>query len=503
MFKINPMLCIDAYKLGHVSQYPAGTTKMYSNLTPRNLRYIQDAFPEGFKPQKSVVYGLSAAFQEIVDNFNTNFFSVDVDTVMNEIKSTIAPFASPFDVDKIMDNFSALHELGYLPLKVKTLKEGTEVGPNIPVMTITNTHDGFAWLVNYLETYISSQTWKLATSATIAKGYRRIMEHYADKTGVDKSFVDFQGHDFSARGMSGIIDSSRTGSGHLTSFLGTDSVCSVPYINQYYNKGGETPLVGASVPATEHSVMCMGGMEDEVETYRRLITQYPSGIVSIVSDTWDYWNVVTNTMKTLKPEIDARTPDAMGFAKVVIRPDSGCPEDIICGIEGSMTDNTPEQKGSVECLDEIFGHDVTPTGHKTLNQKVGLIYGDSITPVRCEEILRRLADKGYSSANIVLGIGSYTYQFLTRDTLGFAVKATYGEINDKAVSIYKDPKTDPGKSSAKGLLRVDLVDGDYVLRNDVSPEEEAGGELNVILNEGKFQNLPTFEDIRNELRNNV
>jgi len=551
MYRINPMLAIDSYKLGHMSMYPDGTTKVYCNLTPRNTKRLQDAMPSGFYDGKIVVYGVSSSIQEIVDAFNADFFLQPQEEVLLAFAEAIQPFVGDNDTSQLLANVEHLHDLGYLPLEIKSLPEGSRVNPGIPIMTITNTNPDFAWLPNYLETFLSAQIWKLSTAATIADVYKRIFVHYAKLTGVDESFTLFQGHDFSSRGMSGIIDSARTGSAHLTSFMGSDSVSSVQYTKEYY--GGDTFIAG-SVPATEHSVMCMGMQEGEADTFRRVFTKYPTGIVSIVSDTWDYWNTITELAKELKPDIMARGKDRLGFCKTVFRPDSGNPVKVIIGqtvvanddevaeyakanhgisssdgvyikrpdgyylidetedeydsyygsysyfgaYESSPATKTPEEiKGSVQCLWDTFGGTETPLGYKVLDEHVGLIYGDSITPQRAVAILQGLADKGFASSNIVLGIGSFTYQYMTRDTLGFAMKATYAEINGVCVQIFKAPKTDSGKNSAKGMLRVDIVNGEFVLVDGLDSDE--GGQLQTIFKDDKLFNLPTLGGIRERL----
>ena len=493
MYKINPLFAVDSYKLGHMTMYPEGTTKVYCNLTPRTSKRLQEAMPKGFYDGKVVVYGVSSSIQEIVSAFADGFFSQPKEKVLADFAETVQPFLGDNPPDKLLANVCKLHDLGYLPLQIKSLPEGVHINPGVPMMTITNTHPDFAWLPNYLETFLSAQIWKLSTAATIANVYKHIFKHYAELTGVDSSFCDWQGHDFSSRGMSGIIDAARIGSAHITSFMGSDSVSSVDYAKQYY---GATGFIAGSVPATEHSVMCLGSQEGEVDTFRRLFQLYPKGIVSIVSDTWDYWNTITEIASELKPEILTREKDSAGFCKTVFRPDSGNPVDVIIGTQWTPG-VTPETKGSVQCLWEIFGGTETAKGYKVLDEHVGLIYGDSITPQRAVDILQGLADKGFSSCNIVLGIGSYTYQYVTRDTLGFAVKATYAEINGKSVQIFKQPKTDSGKNSAKGMLRVDLVDGEYVLTDCL--DDDTGGELSIIFRNGEFYDLPTLQEIREHL----
>lgn len=514
MYTINPILAIDSYKLGHISMYPKNTTKVYCNLTARSFRLIKNMFPDDmpFFDDKAVVFGLSAAIQGIVESFEAEFFNKDHDEIIGVFRETIQPFIGDNSDEDIVLAMSKLHRLGYLPLAFKTLPEGSLVGENIPMMTWYNTHPDFAWLPNYLETFISSETWKLSTTATIARVYKNIFKYYANLTGVDESFCDFQGHDFSSRGLSGIVDATRSASGHLTSFLGTDAITAINFIKKYYKVDDQT-LIGASVPATEHSVQCMGGKETELDTYKSLLSKYPKGIVSIVSDTWDYWELLENGTKELKEQILAREPDSMGMAKTVFRPDSGNPIDIICGTDNDYTvkgltsvdeledtykNISASRKGSVHILDENFGSDINEAGFKTLNQKVGLIYGDSITPVRAHNILRKLMDKGYSSANIVFGIGSYTYQFITRDSLGFAIKATHGVIDGEEVQIFKDPKTGASKKSAKGMMRVDKLNNDYILIDSLDSDE--GGCLIEIFRDGKFSNLPTFDEIRDRLK---
>ena len=493
MFKQTALTSLDSYKLGHADQYPVGTTKVYSNFTPRSEWYFN--VPDQYKDGHITWFGLQGFLQEMQEVWNTTFFDLDEERIQEELADVAeiyAPFCGPngFDVSRL----EALYELGYLPLKIKSLPEGARVPIGVPVLTITNTLDEFYWLPNFMETWMSTELWKSSTSASTSFVYRKIINRYAEMTGGSKEFVDWQGHDFSSRGMSGIQDAAKSGSGHLLSFSGTDNISAVKYIRDAYL--GKNTFIGGSVPATEHSVMCAGGKESEVETFRRLLKTYPSGIISIVSDTWDFWNVITNTAAELKEEILARTPDAFGNAKTVFRPDSGDPVLVICGNPEAELDS-PEYKGAVECLADTFGTTLNEAGYKTLNSKVGLIYGDSITPLRAEQILFRLQEKGFASDNIVFGIGSFTFQYATRDSLGFAMKATYVEIDGVGQAIFKDPKTDSGtKKSAKGLLRVDKKHGEYVLVDQVSDMEEKSGEMKIVFMDGMLTPPVSFETIR-------
>jgi nicotinamide phosphoribosyltransferase len=155
----------------------------------------------------------------------------------------------------------------------------------------------------------------------------------------------------------------------------------------------------------------------------------------------------------------------------------------------------------VQCLWDVFGGTVNYKGFKTLDSHVGLIYGDSITLERCENILSILHTHGFASDNIVFGVGSYTYQYVTRDTLGFAMKATYRETDGEGVEIFKDPKTDNGtKKSAKGLIQVlQNGDGDYLMRDQVSWSDEDDSELVTVFENGSILSKDTFEELRNRL----
>jgi len=274
-------------------------------------------------------------------------------------------------------------------------------------------------------------------------------------------------------------------------------VAAIDYLEDYYNADG---IIGVSVPATEHSVMCMGTKEDEVETFRRLIEDlYPKGIVSIVADTWDFWQVITEFTVALKDKILARETNELGLAKVVFRPDSGDPVKIICGDPDAPKDS-PAYKGAVECLWDVFGGTQTDAGFKVLHERVGLIYGDSITLERAKHILDGLAAKGFASSNIVLGIGSYTYQYMTRDSFGFAMKATWGQVNGEGRDIFKDPITDSGlKKSAKGLLRVEKEGDDYVLYDQQTAEQENQGAFEIVFEDGKLRIDESLAAIRDRL----
>ena len=427
----------------------------------------------------------------MIEDFNANFFNQPKAEICKRYTRRVNNFLGPNQVG--IDHIEALHDLGYLPMVVKALPEGARVPIRVPMLTMYNTKPEFFWLTNYFETLLSTTLWMPCNSATIAKQYRKILDDYAAQTSSIPEFVDWQGHDFSMRGMAGLEAAVMSSAAHLLSFTGTDTIPTIDFLETYYNADSDTDLLGGSVPATEHSVMCMGTNSGEQETFKRLITEvYPNGIVSIVSDTWDLWKVLTEYLPNLKNDILARD------GKVVIRPDSGDPVAIICGNPQGKT--SEEKKGVIELLWEIFGGATNDKGFKELDSHIGAIYGDSITLNRASEICERLKEKGFASTNIVLGIGSFTYQYNTRDTFGFAMKATYGEVNGEGREIYKDPITDDGtKKSAKGLIKIELQNGRYQLVDQVSWKEEQQGELKDVFRDGKLVFDATLADIRKQV----
>ena len=783
------LLC-DAYKISHKAQYPVGTEKIYSTWTPRVSRI------EGIN--EVVAFGFQAFVNEyLVDYFQRHFFDRSVEEVCDEYTRVLKYTLGISDPDS--SHIAALHKLGYLPLRIKAVPEGTLVPIRTPMLTVENTLPEFFWLTNYIETLMSLSLWKPSTNATIAREYRKILDLYAELTGGPKDFVQFQGHDFSMRGMDRVEAAALSGAGHLLSFSGTDTIPAITFLEKNYGADITKELVGTSIPASEHSVMCAYG-QDELAAYKELITKvYPSGFVSIVSDTWDLWSVLTKVIATLKPEILARE------GKVVIRPDcydaktqiltnsgwrlfkdlttedlvaqvledgtfefvkplkyveqdyegemvhfydgkgkmdllltpnhrmiytknginkvkeassfphslswktdfkrsalkrgatthlsylerlkiafqadgsyqtgtdkirfsfskkrkmnrleyllnsadisfkkyglkderfeysidisaedfskdlywvdleslnanwckefieelsywdacrrsserfkfdttnkavvdvvelialyagfgcliseyednrsdifsnvytahilksnilggqsvetksvrykgkiycvqvpsgklivkrnratlvcgnSGDPVDIICGDPSSPDERVA--KGVIEILWDIFGGSINAKGFKELDPHIGAIYGDAITIDRCRSICEKLAAKGFASTNMVFGIGSYTYQYNTRDTLGFALKSTYARINGIEKFLFKDPVTDIGgvKKSQTGMV---VVNKDRTFTDGLTEEQRSAAEYDLLRDiflNGKVSNTQTLAEIRERL----
>lgn len=497
---LNALLLCDFYKVSHREQYPEGTEVVYSTWTPRSNTHCPQV--DGV-----VAIGFQGFIKEyLIDFFDEEFFNKPKIKVVAEYRRVLKfalGIANPHT-----QHIEDLHDLGFLPIKIKAVAEGTLVPFRVPMLTIENTNDKFYWLTNYLETLASTNLWKPATSASIARKFKQLLDKYAVETTGSSEGTEFQGHDFSMRGMSGLEDAARTGMGHLSAgFVGTDTIPAIMYAEQYYNANIEKELVGCSVNATEHSVMCAGGKNEEYETYRRLIEDtYPTGIVSIVSDTWDLWNTLETIIPSLKTSILNRDGGPDSLDKVVIRPDSGNPTDILCG-DTEVYKGTSANKGVVEMLWDIFGGTTNPQGYKVLNPAIGAIYGDAITLERCEEICERLKAKGFASTNVVFGIGSYTYQYQTRDTLGFAMKATSVTVNGIQRAIFKDPITDDGtKKSAKGRVSVHKNDSGEIYYCDemLNSEVPNGADLLVtVYEDGKLLVDQSLAEIRETIKGEI
>ncbi|QBP33309.1 nicotinate ribosyltransferase [Gordonia phage BrutonGaster] len=479
---VAPLFQTDAYKLGHRDQYllAGNTTRVYSNFTNRKSRLPG--------VDKVVHFGLQAFIQKhLVEDFEP-FFAADEDLVCDLYEERVTQILGPNTIGS--DHIRSLHRRGYLPLRFCAVPEGTLVPIRVPSFTVENTDPEFFWLTNYIETALSAGVWQASTSATIAHEYRLILDQAAEATGGAPEAVDFQCHDFSYRGMSSQESAQLSGAAHLLSFSGTDSLVALDWIDHYY--GGE--YVAGSVPATEHSVMCTGIEQvGELELFSRLLDLYPTGIFSVVSDTFDLWKVLTEYLPTLKGKILGRD------GKIVIRPDSGDPEKIICG-DPDAEWATPAWYGVVRLLDMHFGSKMNAAGYLDLNPHVGVIYGDSITLERAKTITSRLAQMGYASTNVVFGVGSYTYQHNTRDTFGSAMKATWAEVDGKGVNLLKDPVTDDGtKKSATGRLAVHRDHGELTLLEQARPGEEATSLLQPVWENGRFLHWQSFDYVRKTL----
>lgn len=573
---MNPFLATDWYKPSHISMYHEKTEFIQSNYTPRSDRL----FPHFTGPDHRVMLAGLQGFCKwfFIDLFERNFFGVSKDKALKSLRKHADKSIGKGKVD--MSGIEAVYDLGYLPLEIRALPEGSLSPIGVPVYTVQNTVPGFGWLVNFFESVMSSETWKAMNTATTMRQFKILCVEAAAKTCDNADHLPFQCHMFAFRGEAGLADAAQSEIGHLIHFMGTDTIPSQWYAEEYYNM--EDEFVAGSIPASEHSVATTNisfnverlrkehpeaTLDElrymaEVEFLRKFITEiYPEGFVSYVADSYDYWSMITKALPALRPEIMARD------GRLVMRPDSGNPVDVICGtldwtqvedlteagdlesaaewalesaedriieetqhgkhgdsnveayfvFEGKLyvmngklnwnrhdrtyyyvdgrrvvsydeADLSIEQKGTIELLWDIFGGEVNSKGFKVLDSHIGLIYGDSITVDRATQIFKRLEAKGFASSNIVFGVGSYTTQFATRDSLGSAVKATGAIIDGIEILVSKEPKTDPGKKSAKGCVKVVKENGEFVLKDGFGFHDVAApdNELRIIFKDGKM-----------------
>lgn len=442
----NPLLMIDFYKSTHHEQYPAGLTKMVSYYTPRMSR-LKDT-------DKITMFGLQAFIKEyLIDGFNTYFFNRPEDEVVAEyervLNATLGKGA--FESQKIRE----LHQLGYLPLEISAVPEGMRTAIGVPQIEITNTYPNFVWLVNTIETLLSCTMWHTQVSAEVGYRYRQIVQKYRDLTCDEDIPVSRLLGDFSMRGQQSAESAIKSSAAWCLSFLNTATVPAILWLEDNYDCDCTKEPVAFGAISTEHSVMCSNFAVDgdEITQVKRLLTEiYPNHSFSMVSDSYDYWNLVDNILPQCKEEIMNHN------GCISIRGDSGDPVEVVTQ--------------TVFHLWNMFGGTINSKGYKVLDPHVKAIYGDSITPQRCEAIYKILTENGFAINNVALGVGSFSmmcleqwddftgcteveYSPYTRDTFGIAVKATYAEDADgNPIMIYKQPKALSWKKSQKGCCIV-------------------------------------------------
>lgn len=528
MRRTSMILMSDFYKQAHAEQYPEGITKLISYATARMTRIPKEMYGD-----KLTVFGIQAYVKDfLIERFNETFFNVPLEEAMAEYKEIIGETFPIQYVDT--GKFEALHKLGYLPIEVGCLAEGTRVPIRsafelpegqcqVPFMYIINTHPDFPWITEFLESVTSSEVWYPMAIANQAYYYRQIVNKWYGVTGCDDAARKSAISEFGFRGGKSSDAAIKASSAFLTSFNKTATIPAIKYMHDYY--GDPVKEIGGGMISTEHSVMCSNfAVDGDEETFlKKLFSQiYPAGAVSVVMDTYDYWaNLKRCGAGELKDIIMNRE------GTVFFRGDSGDPVDIICGynpkkyssltqvklsradvsvgepfyvedelryyklvkVDGKDEYVTVDEKpvevmGKVELLWNMFGGTVNEAGYKVLDKHVRAIYGDSITPTRAEQMYRRLAEKGFAACNVALGAGSFSTQCaetpdgrlfpFTRDSYGIAVKATWcaDEHKGEERQLFKNPKTDTGKfkKSQKGLIYVTEENGEIVAYDGYTTE---------------------------------
>ena len=481
----NPMLLIDFYKAVHAEMLPHGITKSVSYFTPRMSRV--DMWKE------VVMFKLQAFCKEyLIEYFNENFFNKSETYVIGQYKRIMDNCLGEkaYKIDKIV----ALHKLGYLPIEIVAVPEGTRVPMQCPMFGITNTHDDFAWLPQALESLISAEMWHPMLAATVGYTYRQIVNEYYDLTCDDDVSRARALGAFDFRGEECLQSAVAAGGGWCLSFLNTATVPTIPWLEEYYNCDCTKEPVAYGSPSTEHSVMCSNyAVDGDEETLlRKLLTEiYPDTSFSAVLDSYDYWNVIDNILPKLKKEILEHN------GCMLMRGDSGDCVEVVTQ--------------TVFKLWDIFGGTINSKGYKVLDPHVKAIYGDSITIQRCQKIYGILAEHGFACSNVALGVGSFSFQCVeengmlkpfTRDTFSSCIKATYCEINGKPYPIFKNPKDGGFKKSQKGCCVVMEDEWGIYYEDGYTWEEASTFEENLlqpIFYNGKMVKEYTLAEVRNNL----
>lgn len=486
--KTNPMLLIDFYKAVHAEMLPKNITKSVSYFTPRMSRVK--------RWDKVVMFGLQGFIKTyLIDYFNEEFFDKPFEEIIYEYKR-IMDASLGKDAYKI-DKIESLHKLGYLPIEIVALPEGTIVPMHVPMFGITNTHKDFAWLPQSLESLISAEIWHPMLAATVGKTYREIVNYYYGVTCDDNISRSKALGAFDFRGEECLESATKAGAGWCLSFLNTATVPTIPYLEENYSCDCTKEEVAFGSPSTEHSVMCSNYAVDgdEITLLRRLLTEiYPNTSFSAVLDSYDYWNVIDNILPQLKKEIMNHN------GCMLMRGDSGDCVEVVT-------------KTVFKLWDE-FGGTINSKGYKVLDPHVKAIYGDSITVQRCEEIYKILMENGFSGSNVALGVGSFSFQCIeedgelkpfTRDTFSSCIKATYCEIDGKPTQIFKNPKDGGFKKSQKGCCRVyTRCDGSIYYEDELTWKqatdyEKIGNMLVPVFKNGELLKEQSLKEIRNRL----
>lgn len=503
MFEINPMLMCDFYKTVHSDMIPAGMTKSMSYYTPRMTRIK--------RWDKVVNFGLQMFIKSfLIETFNNDFFGKSEDAVVRDFERVLNASLGKgiYNSEKIRK----LHQLGYLPIEIIALPEGTMVPIHVPVFGITNTHKDFAWLPQALESLISAEIWYPQITATVGNTYRQIVNKYYALTCDDDVKRSKALGSFDFRGDAGLDAALKAAAGWCMSFENTATVPAIPYLEKMFCCNCENEPVAFGAVSTEHFVMCSNYAVDgdEITFLRRMLTElYPNTSFSAVLDSYDYWNIIDNVLPQLRDEIMAHS------GCMLVRGDSGDCVDVVTK--------------TVFKLWDMFGGTINSKGYKVLTPKIKAIYGDSITIQRCEEIYKILEENGFACSNVALGVGSFSMHCIeeeddvtitdkygryvtgkatvlkpfTRDTFGCAIKACYAEIDGKEYPIFKEPKGESFKKSQRGLCYVYRDENGELAYKDgyVGSDIPDGNLLQPIFRDGEILKDYTLAEVRNNLNN--
>lgn len=464
MIENNICLLTDSYKVTHHYFYPKGTEKIYSYLESRL----------GAEFNKTIFYGLQYIIKKYLEGPVVN--PQKIEEASKLISSHIGE--DIFNEEGwyyILDKYD-----GYLPIEIKSVAEGTPVNVGNVLMTVENTDKKSFWLVNYLESLLL-QVWYPSTVATLSAEVRKLANFYLDVTGSCKDNMDFMLHDFGYRGSSSTESSMLSGSAHLLSFSGTDTIAALTIPKNYYN---DSNLYGFSVQATEHSIMTSLGNDGEFEQILNVINNAKNGILSVVIDSYNYRNFLTEAGKS-NTHLNKAINDFLDINgnKIVFRPDSGEPVST-----------------TIDCLnilEEGFGSYLTDKGYKVFDSNIGLLWGDGLNYHKIRDILFAMKSNGWAAENIVFGMGGGLHTSVNRDTQRNAFKCSAQLRNNKWFDIYKNP-LDSSKKSKTGRFKLIKEDNSF---KTVSIDSYGEDYLRPVFRNGELLIEDTFGDIKSRTLN--
>lgn len=462
---MNIILDVDSYKFGsHWNMYPEGLQHIYSYWESR----------VGAKYPTTLFYGLQPILRELEEPLHPD----DVE----EAKAYCDTHLGEGAFNEEGFNYILEKHKGLWPISICAVPEGSIIPESNVMMTIENTDPNVPWIGQYLETLLS-RVWYTSTVATRSYHIKQMLRKFVENTCDDLTPLPFMLHDFGARSVSCTEQAGLGGSAHLINFLGTDTVPALKFIQTYY---GHCDNLGYSVPATEHSIACMEGVEGEANVVKRLLDRYPSGILSLVADSYNIYRFVDTILPQFKEQILARD------GKLVVRPDS-------------VTKFHPEPADQVvwilKELHKTFGSTINSKQYRVLN-KCAVLWGDGITEDQMERICAEAQINGFASSNLVFGCGSYLLQKLDRDTQRFAFKASAACLGGEWKDVYKEP-LDNSKSSKKGkLILVKHMGGYETLTSNDPIYPVAKDELREVFRDGYMLKEYTFDQVRENAKEN-
>lgn len=453
----NILLMTDSYKVSHYRQYPAGTTRVFSFLESRGGQFPQVTF-----------FGL----QYIIKRYLTGPVVTEADIV--EAREF---FTRHFGDATLFNEAGWRHILdvhhGHLPVRISAIPEGMMVPTLNVMMTIENIDPAVPWLTNYLET-ILCQVWYPTTVCTQSRAMRQMIIEALEVSG-DPTGVNFKLHDFGFRGSTSIESAGIGGAAHLVNFQGTDTMAALIVARDFYGE----PMAGFSIPAAEHSTITSWGRDNEVKAYANMLTSFPTGLVAVVSDSYDIFNACERLWGgELRDQVLHRD------GVLVVRPDSGDPPTVVVKV--------------LELLGQAFGTTINAKGYRVLNPKVRVIQGDGIDFAMLQKILAVLLSQGWSADNIAFGSGGGLLQKMDRDTCRFAFKCSAIEINGVWHNVSKDPVTDHAKKSKAGRLM--LITHGATVTTVVEGATKAENLLRPVFENGQLLINQTLTEIRNRVQ---